>query len=49
VRYIRKCTACGAYTLRETHCGKKTINPHPAPFKASDRYAKYRRRERGLE
>ena len=49
MRYMRKCAVCGAYTLSEIHCGKKTESPHPAPFKPSDRYAKYRRKEKGLE
>lgn len=44
---MKKCEVCGAYTLSEVHCEKKTKSPHPAAFKPSDRYARYRRKERG--
>ncbi|MEM2948146.1 MAG: nucleolar RNA-binding Nop10p family protein [Candidatus Anstonellales archaeon] len=49
MKYIRKCMVCRQYTLSEMHCGKRTESAHPPPFKPSDRYARYRRMERGLE
>ena len=43
MKRMRKCKACGAYTLDEAHCGSATISPHPPKFAIEDRYAKYRR------
>ncbi|NPA85827.1 MAG: RNA-protein complex protein Nop10 [bacterium] len=42
---LRKCTACGAYTLLEQcpYCGGKTKIAHPPRFSPIDRYGKYRR------
>ena len=40
---MRKCAACGAYTLEAGHCGMPTASPHPPKFSIEDRYAKYRR------
>ena len=50
---MRKCEACGEYTLREVcvRCGARTVSPLPPRFSPTDRYGKYRRmlkRERGL-
>ncbi|MCW7079572.1 MAG: RNA-protein complex protein Nop10 [Candidatus Methanospirare jalkutatii] len=50
---IRKCEACGEYTLKEVcvRCGARTVSPLPPRFSPTDRYGKYRRmlkRERGL-
>lgn len=42
--YIRKCSKCGRYTLKET-CpvdNTPTVNPHPPKFSPQDKYAKYR-------
>lgn len=42
---IRKCAACGAYTLREVscpRCGGVLRNPHPAKFSPDDRYSRFR-------
>ena len=42
---IRKCEACGEYTLKEVcvRCGAKTVSPLPPRFSPTDRYGKYRR------
>ena len=50
---MRKCEACGEYTLKEVcvRCGAKTMSPLPPRFSPTDRYGKYRRmlkRERGI-
>ncbi len=44
---LRKCTACGRYTLREDacpHCGAPVRSPHPPKFSPDDPYGEYRRR-----
>ncbi|MEM3444732.1 MAG: RNA-protein complex protein Nop10 [Thermoplasmata archaeon] len=43
--YIRKCRACGEYTLKENCpiCRAPTVSPHPFRFSPEDRYGKYRR------
>ncbi|MFA6489455.1 MAG: RNA-protein complex protein Nop10 [Candidatus Micrarchaeia archaeon] len=46
MKIMRKCPACGAYTLKATHCGAVTKNPHPARFSIDDKYAAYRRQAR---
>ncbi|PIN96482.1 ribosome biogenesis protein [Candidatus Micrarchaeota archaeon CG_4_10_14_0_2_um_filter_60_11] len=43
---LRRCTACGAYTLSETHCSVGSANPHPPRYSAEDKYASYRRKAR---
>lgn len=44
MRKIRRCTACGNYTLAETcACGEKTIVPKPAKYSPEDRFAHFRR------
>ncbi len=37
---IRRCKACGAYTLKERcpSCGGETASPHPPPFSLDDKY-----------
>ena len=50
---IRKCEACGEYTLKKVcvRCGAKTVSPLPPRFSPTDRYGKYRRmlkKERGI-
>jgi H/ACA ribonucleoprotein complex subunit 3 len=42
---IRKCTACGEYTLKMDkcpRCGGALRNPHPAKFSPDDKYSRYR-------
>ena len=39
---ILKWINCGIYTLKEEHCGKKTINPKPAKYSPEDKYQEYR-------
>ena len=47
---IRKCSKCRAYTLKEEHCGKRTISPHPPKFspEKEKKYGKYRRKAKAL-
>jgi len=42
---MRKCKACGEYTLKEVcvRCGARTVSPLPPRFSPTDRYGKYRR------
>ena len=40
---IRKCTACGSYTLKEEHCETDTEKARPPKFSFPDKYGKYRR------
>ena len=47
-RKIKKCAACGLYTMKEAHCGLPTKTAHPPKFSPEDKYAKYRRMEKGL-
>ncbi|MDP6303308.1 MAG: RNA-protein complex protein Nop10 [Candidatus Nitrosopelagicus sp.] len=41
---LRKCTECGAYTLKEMckKCDKSTKSVHPAKFSPDDKYLRYR-------
>jgi len=43
---LRKCPACGEYTLKDTcpKCGGITFMPMPATYSPEDRYGKYRRK-----
>lgn len=43
---ILRCTACGAYTLREVcpSCGARAASPHPPRYSPEDRWGAYRRR-----
>ena len=41
---ILKCQICNAYTLKENHCNKATINPIPAKYSPKDQYGEYRRK-----
>lgn len=40
---ILKCQFCNAFTMKEIHCNKPTINPTPAKYSPEDKYGKYRR------
>ncbi|MDR3075396.1 MAG: RNA-protein complex protein Nop10 [Candidatus Methanoplasma sp.] len=44
--FLRKCTACGRYTLGDIcpACGSVSVNPVPAKFSPEDRYGGYRRK-----
>jgi rRNA maturation protein Nop10 len=46
MKRIRKCHACGQYTMAEEHCGMKSTVAHPPPYNPNDPYAKYRRMEK---
>lgn len=41
---IRKCPACGAYTLKNScpKCGSNTADPHPPKYSPDDKYVRYR-------
>ncbi len=43
---MRKCIACGAYSLSQEcrKCGGETRTPHPAKYSPEDKYAAYRRK-----
>ncbi len=43
---LRKCRACGKYTLNQEecpYCGGEAKVPHPAKFSPHDKYARFRR------
>jgi rRNA maturation protein Nop10 len=46
---LRRCTACGAYTMLITHHKMLSTNAHSPVFKPFDRYAKYREMEKEIE
>ena len=48
MKRMRKCAACGKYTLEQSHCGAGTISPHPPKFSIEDKYAAYRRAARNF-
>lgn len=51
MKRILKCSECGAFTMKQEHCGKKTLSPKPAKYSPEDKYGKYRRiakKEKGL-
>jgi len=41
---LRKCSACGEYTLKDEckKCNKQTVLCHPAKFSPDDKYARLR-------
>ncbi len=43
---IKRCTECKSYTLKDEHCSKKTVSPHPPKFslEKEKKYGKYRRK-----
>jgi H/ACA ribonucleoprotein complex subunit 3 len=45
---IRKCTACGGYTLASKcpKCGAQSLDPHPPKYSPDDKYVRYRVAER---
>jgi H/ACA ribonucleoprotein complex subunit 3 len=47
---MRKCAACGEYTLKEAcpHCAAKVLDPRPAKYSPEDHYGEYRRRLKRL-
>ncbi len=49
LKKIKKCQVCSSYTMKETHCGQQTKTAHPAKYSPEDKYARYRRMEKGLE
>lgn len=48
---VRRCPACGRYTLRREcpGCGADTRSAHPARYSPDDKYARYRLAERYAE
>ncbi|MFA5077041.1 MAG: nucleolar RNA-binding Nop10p family protein [Candidatus Micrarchaeia archaeon] len=49
MKKIRKCRDCGAYTLKERHCASLAQSAHPARFNPNDKYARQRRKAKGIE
>ena len=41
---ILKCQVCNAYTLKDTHCSKKTITTKPPKYSPEDKYGYWRRK-----
>jgi len=46
-KYLLKCKECGQYGLFNSeskciHCGGQLLNPKPAKYSLTDKYAKYR-------
>jgi H/ACA ribonucleoprotein complex subunit 3 len=48
LKRIRKCEVCAAYTMKGVHCGEATRTAHPPKYSPEDKYAKYRRIEKGI-
>ena len=48
MKKIMRCASCGEFTLLPEHCGTKTVSAHPPKYNPNDRYAKYRRKEKGI-
>ncbi|EQD78810.1 Nucleolar RNA-binding protein Nop10p [mine drainage metagenome] len=48
---IRKCTACGKYTMDEKCqiCGSATIGTDPLKYSPSDKFQKYRLMDKEVE
>ena len=48
---LRRCPACGTYTLKEEcgDCGEKTRDPAPPKYSPEDKYAHYRRKAKEEE
>lgn len=44
MKHIMFCGVCGKYTMKEEHCGKRTIVPRPPKYSPDDKYADYRRK-----
>ncbi|MBI4153031.1 ribosome biogenesis protein [Candidatus Woesearchaeota archaeon] len=42
MKHILKCPKCREYTMKEEHCGEKTLRPQPAKWSPEDKYGKYR-------
>ncbi len=40
---LKKCQRCDSYTMKEEHCGTRTISPKPPKYSPLDKYGKYRR------
>lgn len=49
MKRMRKCPVCTEYTLLIGHCGEKTSPAHPPKYNPNDRYAAYRRKEKGIQ
>ena len=41
--HIRKCVACGNYTLEKKCCSQETILPKPPKFSLTDKYSHLKR------
>jgi rRNA maturation protein Nop10 len=48
MKRMRKCPSCMEYSLSEMHCGGRSMPAHPPKYNPNDRYAGYRRKEKGM-
>ncbi|MCD6522393.1 MAG: ribosome biogenesis protein [Candidatus Diapherotrites archaeon] len=48
MKRLRYCDVCNSYTMKEIHCNKPTRSAYPAKFSPEDKWAKYRKKARGL-
>jgi len=44
MKHIMKCAACNSYTMKDEHCGKKTVSVKPPKYSPQDRWAEWRRK-----
>ena len=42
-KHINRCSVCGRYTMKDTHCNQKVENSRPPKYSPDDQYARYRR------
>lgn len=43
MKHIMRCVVCNSYTMKQEHCGKRTIQTKPAKYSPDDKWAEYRR------
>ncbi|MEW6748790.1 MAG: nucleolar RNA-binding Nop10p family protein [Candidatus Micrarchaeota archaeon] len=48
MKRMRRCEACGSYTLLGSHCSRPTVSAHPARFNPNDPFARQRRESKGI-
>ncbi len=45
---IKRCTVCSSFTMSEKHCGYNPVTVHPPKYSPEDKYARYRRIDKGM-